>query len=111
MDKCGNAVAKHSLVSQGHGIEKQRMAEAEHSLTIQSKGRVEFSKGIVKLRIAKAELCVAETRYARAKQCIECGGVVKLCRALAMKCHGRLCKGYGWYSEAMAKLSSEQQRL
>lgn len=29
------------------------MAEAEHSLTIQS-------KGIVKLRIAKAELCVAE---------------------------------------------------
>lgn len=47
---------------QWHGIEKQRMAEAENSLIMQSKGIVKFSKGIVKLRIAKAELCVAENR-------------------------------------------------
>lgn len=48
------------MVSQGHGIEKQRMAEAEHSLTIQG-------KGIVKLRIAKAELCVAGHRNGEGK--------------------------------------------
>jgi hypothetical protein len=54
-DKCGNA-----LVKRRHGIEKRCMAEAEHSLTIQG-------KGIVKLRIAKAELCVAGHRNGEGK--------------------------------------------